>query len=89
MLRIIATSAASGSDNVFKNLLTLLLFLFIIKVKEVLYLDINKLRKEKKLTQSALAKAVGVSITTIRLWEEGVTTPNNENYIKLCAALGV
>ena len=66
-----------------------MLLKFIFKTKEVFHLDIKKLRTEKNLTQIKLAKAVGVSITTIRLWEEGVTTPNGENYIKLCAALGV
>lgn len=46
-------------------------------------MDILKLRKEKNLTQVQLAKLVGVSITSVRLWEKGVTTPKEENLEKL------
>lgn len=46
-------------------------------------MDIKKLRKQKKMTMFQLAKAVGVSYTTIQLWESGVTTPNKENMVKL------
>jgi transcriptional regulator with XRE-family HTH domain len=53
------------------------------------FLDIESLRKEKKMTQFALAKAVGVSPNTIRLWESKVTKPSDENYKKLLNALGI
>lgn len=50
-------------------------------------MDIKKLRKSKKLTQVQVAKAVGVSITSFQLWEQGVTTPNAENMQKLIKVL--
>lgn len=49
--------------------------------------NLKKLRKDKKLTQMQLAKLVGVSLMTIRLWENGVGKPNRENYDKLMNAL--
>lgn len=41
------------------------------------------LRKEAKFTQGAVAKAVGVSLSSYRLWEQGVTHPNKENEAKI------
>lgn len=52
-------------------------------------MNIMKLRKELKMTQVELAKACGVSLTTIQLWEKEVTTPNEENLIKLKKVLKV
>ena len=46
-------------------------------------MDIKKLRQDLKLTQVDLARMVGVSPQTVRLWEWGVATPNNENMEKL------
>lgn len=46
-------------------------------------MDILKLRKVNNLTQVELAKLISVSVTTIRLWEQGVTTPKEENLKKL------
>lgn len=52
-------------------------------------MDIKQSRKDQGITQMALAVKVGVSLLTIQLWEKGVTTPTDENYKKLLAALGV
>jgi|AntAceMinimDraft_18_1070375.scaffolds.fasta_scaffold198308_1 DNA-binding transcriptional regulator YiaG len=52
-------------------------------------MDIKKLRKANDLTQAKLAIKVGVSLTTIRLWEQGVTKPTNENMQKLETVLKV
>lgn len=52
-------------------------------------MEIKKRRKELKLSQSALAVLVGVSLTTIQLWERGVTTPSDENLTKLKQALQI
>ena len=52
-------------------------------------MDIRKLRKELGLTQSDLAIKCGVSLTTIQLWERGVSTPSEENLEKLKKALQV
>ena len=45
--------------------------------------NLKKLRLEAELTQMKLAAKVGVSITTIRNWENGVSDPNDENMEKL------
>ena len=44
---------------------------------------LKELRKEKGLTQMDLAVKVGVSLTTIRMWEGGVSEPKPENKDKL------
>lgn len=45
--------------------------------------NLKSLRLEAGLTQMKLAARVGVSITTIRNWENGVSDPNEENMKKL------
>lgn len=52
-------------------------------------MNIRQLRKSLKLTQSELAVKCGVSLTTIQLWERGVSQPKEENLIKLRQALKV
>lgn len=46
-------------------------------------MDIKKLRSDLQLTQVALARKVGVSPQTIRLWEWRVMNPSPENMEKL------
>ena len=50
-------------------------------------MNIKELRKKKGMSQLALAVAVGVSLTTIRLWESGATTPTDTNMAALKRAL--
>lgn len=45
--------------------------------------NIKQWRKENKITQATLAKAVGVSMMTVQLWERAVTSPSEENAVKL------
>jgi len=45
--------------------------------------DLKRIRKEAGLSQLDLASAVEVSLTTIRTWEKGASTPNKENMKKL------
>ena len=52
-------------------------------------MNIKQLRTELKLTQTDLAVACGVSLSTIRMWEKKVTTPNEENLLKLKKALRI
>ena len=52
-------------------------------------MDIKTLRKQKGMTMMKLAKEVGVSYTTIQLWENEVTKPNKENLLKLFKVLEV
>ncbi|MBN3978576.1 LexA family protein [Serratia marcescens] len=49
---------------------------------------IQALRKSKKLSQVALAKAVGVSNVAISQWERSETEPKGDNLMSLAAALG-
>lgn len=52
-------------------------------------MDLKKRRKKLELTQTDVAKAVGVSLYTYQLWERGVTTPFPENLVKLKTVLGI
>lgn len=51
--------------------------------------NIKKLRHKIGLTQMDLAVKVGVSMVTIQAWERGLSTPKEENQIKLEKALGL
>ncbi|MHA1304075.1 MAG: helix-turn-helix domain-containing protein [Candidatus Heimdallarchaeaceae archaeon] len=53
------------------------------------YSKIKELRKANKLSQVELARRVGVSITSVQLWEKGGMNPNEENLIKLKKVLNV
>ncbi len=50
---------------------------------------IRKIRKEKALTQRALAKIVGVVDSCIKNYELGYRTPNEAKRIKIAESLGV
>ena len=51
--------------------------------------NLQKLRKQKNLTQEALAEAVGVARQTIAKWEAGESTPDLEISGRLASALEV
>ena len=51
--------------------------------------EIKALRKERELTQIALAVRVGVSLMSVQLWERGGTKPSQENLERLKHVLGV
>lgn len=46
-------------------------------------LNIRELREKASLTQMQLAAKLGVSMMTIRIWENGAGKPNPKNYKKL------
>lgn len=46
-------------------------------------------RKDRKLTKTALAKAVGVSQPTVTDWESGENKPKGDNLLALCRVLSV
>ena len=52
-------------------------------------MNIREERKKRNISQINLAAKVGVSLTTIQLWERGAMKPNEENYRKLLDALGI
>ncbi len=47
---------------------------------------LRKYRKEKKITQSELAKKIGVSSTSVMMWENDITpsVPTVDNLNKIC-----
>ena len=51
--------------------------------------NLQKLRKQKSMTQEALAEAVGVTRQTIAKWETEESTPDLEMSGKLAAVLNV
>ena len=51
--------------------------------------NLQKLRKQKSLTQEALAEAVGVTRQTIAKWETGESAPDLEMSGKLASVLNV
>jgi len=44
---------------------------------------LKELRLNRKLTKTKLAKEIGVSINSIRIWENGVRLPKVSNIIAL------
>nr|WP_313777896.1 helix-turn-helix transcriptional regulator [Paenibacillus larvae] len=44
------------------------------KIQEIFASNINKLRKSKSLTQSDLAKILGVGVSTVSDWEKAKNT---------------
>jgi len=52
-------------------------------------IDIGEFRKQHGLTQFEAAKLIGVSPETIRRWEAGVVSPNEENKEKLLEAIEI
>lgn len=46
--------------------------------------NLKNLRQGKNLTQSQLAKILGVDQRTISAWEKGICEPSFEMLIKLC-----
>ena len=50
---------------------------------------LNRLRKQKGLSQQALADAVGLHVTQIKRYEAGATQPSLEALKKIAVTLGV
>ena len=49
---------------------------------------IRQFRKEKNLTQEALATLLGAERTTVTMWESGSITPPTKYLVPLADALG-
>ena len=52
-------------------------------------LNLNRFRKQKKLSQKELAGKLEVGVTTISNWETGVSQPSIEHLLKLSQILEV
>ena len=46
-------------------------------------MNIKEFRKQYGITRSDLAVSVGVSITAVQNWENGTSTPSQENTAKI------
>ena len=49
---------------------------------------IKELRKERGLSQTAIAEAVGVTSGAVSQWEAGLTNPTLETLVKVAQVLG-
>lgn len=59
-------------------------------IKENISKNIAKYRKEKGLSQSALAEMVGAkNLTTVSSWERGISSPDADTIIKLCSLFDI
>lgn len=52
-------------------------------------MNLKEIRLIKGLGQAEMAIKVGVSLSSYRMWEKGVTKPNDENMVKLQEVLNV
>lgn len=50
---------------------------------------LSEARRRTGIPQTALARAVGVSLTTVRAWEQGLAAPRPWRFAPIAAALGV
>jgi transcriptional regulator with XRE-family HTH domain len=57
--------------------------------KETMGQRLQRLRKEAGLSQSALARATGIPVTTIRGWEQDRRLPRIDSALKVARALGI
>ena len=48
-----------------------------------------RLRRKLGLSQSALAAAIGVSVSSVRAWEHGRRTPSLRSLLRISYVLGV
>lgn len=51
--------------------------------------NLKTLRERKGLTQTAVAKALGVGMTTYNAWEKGVNIPRDEMKVKIAEFYGL
>lgn len=52
-------------------------------------MNLKQHRKRMNLTQTEVARKVGVSLTSYQLWERDVSKPNEENLKKLKEVLQI
>lgn len=55
----------------------------------VLQITLESARVNKKLTQEQASELIGVSVGTLRNWENGVTYPNQPQIEKICEVYGL
>jgi len=69
----------------FYTISAIIIFVIVIIFKRMVKMDIKKYRKILKMAQIDLAYEIGVSLTTVQLWERKVSKPNEENRNKIIA----
>lgn len=50
---------------------------------------LKEIRKQKGMTQKQLAEMIGVSVSTIKKWEQDIVDPNTSAMISIAVALNV
>ena len=50
---------------------------------------IKKLREQSNLTQSALAKRLGISRSSVNAWEMGISVPSTQYIVELSQIFGI
>lgn len=60
-----------------------------IETKEQLIAELRKAREAKGISQKALAKILGVNVTSISHMEMGIKQPRSEKILKIAEAVGV
>ncbi|MCL2603108.1 MAG: helix-turn-helix domain-containing protein [Defluviitaleaceae bacterium] len=48
-----------------------------------IHMNIEKLRKERDMSQSALAKHLGISRSAVNAWEMGLSKPHIDHVVKM------
>jgi transcriptional regulator with XRE-family HTH domain len=73
------------------TVLVILLSIFLASIEKSrrVFIDTQQLRLSKKMTQGSLAKKLGVSVSTIGMYERGQRNPDNEMLIKISKAFSV
>lgn len=51
--------------------------------------NLRSIRKEAKMKQKAVAKALGVTAATVRNWESGLTYPKASHLVQLASLYNV
>lgn len=50
---------------------------------------LSEIRKDHGDTQAALAQKLGVSLPTVRAWEQEKSSPNHDTLVELCRLYGI
>ena len=59
------------------------------ELKEIISKNLRKYRKEAKLSQTALARQLGISPSSVSNWEQGLNSIDIDTLFKVCKILNV
>ena len=52
-------------------------------------MKLKEIRKQRKMSQAKLAEKLGVSRSTVSMWEIGASQPDNDNLLQLAQILNI